>query len=67
MRGLRIIMKLLIQKLHVVTGWLQLKLAEKANEGNPAAHIDSDQGGEKKSGVGAAIERLEENFNKRST
>lgn len=45
-------------------GWIHLKLVEKANEGNPAAHIGSDQGGEKKSGVGAAIDRLEENLNK---
>ncbi|EXC26101.1 hypothetical protein L484_002913 [Morus notabilis] len=45
-------------------GWIHLKLVEKANEGNPAAHLGSDQGGEKKSGVGAAIDRLEENLNK---
>lgn len=46
--------------MHFVTGWLQLKLIEKANEGNMAAHPDSDQRG----GVGAAIERLEENLSK---
>lgn len=41
-------------------GWLQIKLIEKANEGN----MDSYQRGEARSGVGAAIERLEENLNK---
>lgn len=44
-------------------GWAHLKLVEIANEGNPAAHPNSDQI-EAKSGVGAAIERLEENLNK---
>lgn len=53
-----------MQILHVEIGWIQLKLVEKANEGNSAPHIGSDQGGEKKSGVGAAIDRLEENLNK---
>ncbi len=43
-----------------MTGWLQIKLIEKANEGN----MDSYQRGEARSGVGAAIERLEENLNK---
>lgn len=62
MSGLRT--ERLMQILHVEIGWIQLKLVEKANEGNPAAHIGSDQGGEKKSGVGAAIDRLEENLNK---
>ena len=52
-----------MQKFRVVTGWIQLKLVEKANEGN-AAHLDLDQRGEKKRGVGAAIDRLEENLNK---
>lgn len=52
------------KKMHYVTGWLQLKLIEKANEVNEAAHLGSDQRGEAKSGVSAAIERLEENLNK---
>jgi len=43
-------------------GWLQLKLIEKANESNMAAHPDSDQ--RARSGVGAAIDRLEENLSK---
>lgn len=46
-----------------VAGWAHLKLVQIANEGNPAAHPNSDQR-EAKSGVGAAIERLEENLNK---
>lgn len=50
-------------KTHFVAGWAHLKLVEIANEGNPAAHPNSDQI-EAKSGVGAAIERLEENLNK---
>lgn len=49
--------------MHFVAGWAHLKLVEIANEGNPAAHPNSDQR-EAKSGVGAAIERLEENLNK---
>ncbi|KAL6174904.1 hypothetical protein ACLB2K_051549 [Fragaria x ananassa] len=40
-------------------GWAHLKLVEMANEGNPAMHQREPQ-----SGVGAAIERLEENLNK---
>ncbi|XP_048443799.1 uncharacterized protein LOC125467851 isoform X2 [Pyrus x bretschneideri] len=44
-------------------GWAHLKLVEKANEGNAAAHPDSDQR-EARSGVGTAIDRLEENLNK---
>lgn len=47
-----------------MAGWIQLKLVEKANEGNLAGHLDSDQGGDKKSGVGAAIDRLEEQLTK---
>lgn len=39
-------------------GWLHLKLVEKANGENLAAYPNSN-GGETKSGVGAAIERLE--------
>ncbi|PON72210.1 Mitochondrial import inner membrane translocase subunit [Parasponia andersonii] len=45
-------------------GWIHLKLVEKANEGNPVTHLNSDNRGEKKSSVGAAIDRLEENLNK---
>ncbi|KAI6678957.1 hypothetical protein NL676_039753 [Syzygium grande] len=45
-------------------GWLHLKLVEKANEGSLAASRDMDQRGEARSGVGAAIERLEENLSK---
>jgi hypothetical protein len=45
--------------MHFVTGWLQIKVIEKANEGN----MDSYQRREARSGVGAAIERLEENLN----
>lgn len=45
-------------------GWVHLKLVEMANEGNPAAHPELNQGGEAKSGVGAAIERLEESLKK---
>ncbi|XP_015882555.1 uncharacterized protein LOC107418382 [Ziziphus jujuba] len=49
-------------------GWAHLKLVERANEGNPSASTNlEDERDERKSGVGAAIERLEENFNKRST
>lgn len=44
-------------------GWLHLKLVDKANEGNMAA--ESGQGGDAKSGVGAAIDRLEEHLSKR--
>ncbi|XP_027332822.1 uncharacterized protein LOC113847755 [Abrus precatorius] len=44
-------------------GWIHLKLVEMANEENPAAHQHSDQR-EVKSGVGAAIQRLEENLRK---
>ncbi|XP_050375804.1 uncharacterized protein LOC126793353 [Argentina anserina] len=40
-------------------GWAHLKLVEMANEGNPPLHQREPQ-----SGVGAAIERLEENLNK---
>ncbi|XP_022994666.1 uncharacterized protein LOC111490310 [Cucurbita maxima] len=46
-------------------GWLHLKLVEKANEGNEAlAYPSAIQKGESKSGVGAAIQRLEESLNK---
>ncbi|XP_030473594.1 uncharacterized protein LOC115691164 [Syzygium oleosum] len=45
-------------------GWLHLKLVEKANEGSLAASRDMYQRGEARSGVGAAIERLEENLSK---
>jgi len=40
-------------------GWLQLKLVEKANEGRLATYSESGDSQEAKSGVGAAIERLE--------
>ncbi|MBA0713564.1 hypothetical protein Golax_012590, partial [Gossypium laxum] len=43
-------------------GWIHLKLVEKANEGNMAAK-SSGEIGEAKSGLGAAIDRLEENLN----
>lgn len=46
-----------------MTGWIHLKLVEKANEGNMAAKPSGEMG-EAKSGLGAAIERLEENLNK---
>lgn len=45
--------------MHFVAGWAHLKLVEMANEGNPTLHQREPQ-----SGVGAAIERLEENLNK---
>ncbi|KAJ7956223.1 Mitochondrial import inner membrane translocase subunit Tim17/Tim22/Tim23 family protein [Quillaja saponaria] len=44
-------------------GWIHLKLVEKANEGNSATYPNSDQR-EVKSGVSAAIERLEGNLTK---
>lgn len=40
-------------------GWLQLKLVEKANEGRLVTYSESGDSQEAKSGVGAAIERLE--------
>ncbi|KAL6318559.1 hypothetical protein AAG906_000637 [Vitis piasezkii] len=40
-------------------GWAHLKLLETANEGRLAAYPDSDQIGQAKGGVGAAIDRLE--------
>ncbi|XP_054793413.1 uncharacterized protein LOC129299003 [Prosopis cineraria] len=46
-------------------GWLHLKLVEKANEGNPiCSHPELDRREEVKSGISAAIERLEENLKK---
>ncbi|KAK3033510.1 hypothetical protein RJ639_032739, partial [Escallonia herrerae] len=42
-------------------GWLQLKLVEKANEERLAAFPKADGSIEAKGGVGAAIDRLEEN------
>ncbi|CAH2043753.1 unnamed protein product [Thlaspi arvense] len=45
----------------ISTGWLQLKLMEKANEGNKE---DTSHHGEVTSGVGAAIERLEQQLRK---
>lgn len=48
-----------------MTGWIHLKLVEKANEGNEAlGYTNTVQKGKSKSGVGAAIERFEENMNK---
>ncbi|KAL1325725.1 hypothetical protein AAHE18_13G180900 [Arachis hypogaea] len=44
-------------------GWLHLKLIEKANEGNQAANENLDKR-DIKSGVSAAIERLESNLHK---
>ncbi|XWS37500.1 hypothetical protein CRYUN_Cryun19dG0048200 [Craigia yunnanensis] len=44
-------------------GWIHLKLVEKANGGNLVAK-GSGEIGEAKSGLGAAIEWLEENLNK---
>jgi hypothetical protein len=48
-----------MQTLHFATGWIHLKLVEKANEGS------SGERGEAKSGVGATIERLEGNLKKK--
>ncbi|KAM7479894.1 hypothetical protein LguiA_028107 [Lonicera macranthoides] len=45
-------------------GWLHLKLVEKANEGILADSLNSGENKGAKSGVGAAIERLEGNVNK---
>lgn len=45
-------------------GWAHLKLLETANEGRLAAYPDSDQVGQAKGGVGAAIDRLEGKLNK---
>lgn len=41
-----------------------MKLVDKANEGSLAASHDMDQRGEARSGVGPAIERLEESLSK---
>lgn len=46
-----------------LAGWLHLKLIEKANEGNQAANENLDKR-DIKSGVSAAIERLESNLHK---
>ena len=48
----------------MLTGWAHLKLLETANEGRLAAYPDSDQIGQAKGGVGAAIDRLEGKLNK---
>lgn len=45
-------------------GWAHLKLLETANEGRLAAYPESDQIGQAKGGVGAAIDRLEGKLNK---
>lgn len=47
-------------------GWAHLKLVEKANEGRLAAYPELDEKGEVKSGVSAAIERLEGSLNKQN-
>lgn len=49
--------------INCLAGWIHLKLVEMANEGNSAANPPSDQR-EVKSGVSAAIERLEGNLSK---
>lgn len=49
---------------NLLTGWAHLKLLETANEGRLAAYPDSDQIGQAKGGVGAAIDRLEGKLNK---
>ena len=46
-----------------MTGWTHVKLVDKANEGNTGAKGSGERGKEK-SGLGAAIKRLEENLNK---
>ncbi|XP_031120072.1 uncharacterized protein LOC116023227 isoform X1 [Ipomoea triloba] len=46
-------------------GWLHLKLVEKANEGKYDAFPQTDDSKEVKSGVGAAIERLEGHLGKK--
>ena len=48
-----------MQTLDFATGWIHLKLVEKANEGNSGERVEA------KSGVGAAIERLEGNLKKK--
>lgn len=51
--------------INCLAGWLHLKLVEKANEGNPvSSHPELDRREEVKSGISAAIERLEENLKK---
>ncbi|XP_043707652.1 uncharacterized protein LOC122656991 isoform X1 [Telopea speciosissima] len=45
-------------------GWIHLKLVEKANEENSAVNSRLDEHCEAKSGVGAAIERLEGSLSK---
>ncbi|KAF6164083.1 hypothetical protein GIB67_017667 [Kingdonia uniflora] len=45
-------------------GWAQLKLVEKANKESLATSPEPNESGESKSGVGAAIERLEQSLRK---
>ncbi|KAI5660722.1 hypothetical protein M9H77_20045 [Catharanthus roseus] len=45
-------------------GWLHLKLVEKANEGSIAASSDANDSVEAKTGVAAAIDRLEGHLSK---
>ncbi|KAL3628853.1 hypothetical protein CASFOL_027899 [Castilleja foliolosa] len=45
-------------------GWVHLKLIEKANEGTSFAYGEVSGDAQAKSGVGAAVERLEGNLNK---
>lgn len=47
-----------------LSGWLHLKLVEKANEGNLSTTSDASDTAEAKSGVAAAVGRLEGNLNK---
>lgn len=53
-----------LKEVLLVTGWLQLKLIEKANEGKMASRSDSDLREETRTGISAAIERLGENLSK---
>ncbi|RVW53086.1 hypothetical protein CK203_080608 [Vitis vinifera] len=56
--------ELMTRKNRKELGWAHLKLLETANEGRLAAYPDSDQIGQAKGGVGAAIDRLEGKLNK---
>lgn len=58
-----VVQNLKIYHMHLMTGWVQLKLVEKANEGNMAAYHNSG-GGEVNRGVGATIDQLEEKLRK---
>lgn len=52
------------QKSLAVAGWLQLKLVEKAHKGEVAVRQEAARDGETRNGVGAAIQRLEEQLTK---